>query len=294
MSTSWLKPVATGCITVVALSLSVSDPTAAAAQAWVCPPSASPHDTHSTASRILIAELSLVGPVRMPVRDQEQIVELVKRQAKGDAIDEVREEALELLKIEWQNRGYFAVQMTADMTMLASDPEKERTGLTVHVEEGPQYRLRDIKFKNNKVITSEALRAQFRITDGDTFRREVIAKGLENLRYAYGQLGYVNFSPVPDTVINEDDQTISLVVDIDEGKQFYVSAIHILGVDRRVLEDLILKRGQVYNVRLIEMFLSEHFPGVDVNDPKIVDRQFDEREGTVALTFDFRRCWVEE
>jgi len=35
-------------------------------------------------------------------------------------------------------------------------------------------------------------------------------------------------------------------------------------------------------------FLRKHMPGADVNDPRIQQRSLDERNGTVALTFDFR------
>ena len=55
------------------------------------------------------------------------------------------------------------------------------------------------------------------------------------------------------------------------------------------MNDLPLKPGQVYNVRLVDLFLQRHLRGADVNDPKIQHRLLDERNGTVALTFDFSR-----
>ena len=56
------------------------------------------------------------------------------------------------------------------------------------IEEGDQFRLGKITFKNNKAITNTAaLRSMFPLKDGDVFSRDKIAKGLENLRKAYGQ-----------------------------------------------------------------------------------------------------------
>ena len=75
---------------------------------------------------------------------------------------------------------------------------------------------------------------------------------------------------------------------MDEGKQFYVSSIGIVGADSQVLNDLPLRKGQIYNVRLVNSFLRKHLPSADVNDPRIQPRSLDERNGTVALTFDFR------
>ena len=60
-----------------------------------------------------------------------------------------------------------------------------------------------------------------------------------------------------------------------------------------MLKDLALTPGQVYNVRLVDLFLRKHLPGVDVNDPNIQHRLLDEQKGTVALTFDFRLCPAE-
>ena len=41
------------------------------------------------------------------------------------------------------------------------------------------------------------MRDLFPIKDGDTFDPKPIAKGLENLRYTYKELGYVNFTSIP-------------------------------------------------------------------------------------------------
>jgi outer membrane protein assembly factor BamA len=61
--------------------------------------------------------------------------------------------------------------------------------LFVNVEEGPQYRLSGITFSNNRAISNiEGLRRLFPIEDGEVFRREKIARGLENLRHAYASL----------------------------------------------------------------------------------------------------------
>ncbi|MGA8441390.1 MAG: POTRA domain-containing protein [Candidatus Sulfotelmatobacter sp.] len=98
-----------------------------------------------------------------------------------------------------------------------------------------------IRFKHNKAVSNvKALRALFPINDGGIFSREKIAKGLENLRKAYGEQGYINFTSVPETRFDDDRKLIFLDIDVDEGKQFYVSSIGIVGADTRVLNDLAL------------------------------------------------------
>ena len=102
----------------------------------------------------------------------------------------------------------------------------------------------------------KALRATFPLKDGDWFNATDIGKGLDNLKKAYGQLGYINFGAIPR--LNYDDQkhTVSLDVDIDEGKVFYVSRIEFQGNtitrDRVIRRELLLDEGSVYNSQLWE------------------------------------------
>jgi outer membrane translocation and assembly module TamA len=283
------------CQTPVHAQGSISQSNRDAESSGTCPPSRSSHDSQPSDVEVSIAGiLGIAGPLQMPVSDQEQISTSISLRSYVGSFDEVKEEVEERLRLEWQNRGYFKVQLSSDGNVLTISPVRERIVLTVHIEEGLQYRLGQIAFKNNKVITNaDTLRNLFPIKDGDIFDRDTISKGLKNLKEAYGQLGYINFTSIPNTTINEKAQTISLDIDVDEGKQFTVRSIDIDGAPAQVLKDLALAPGQVYNERLVEVFLQKHLPGVDVDNPKIQHRSLDERSRTVALTFDFRQCPTE-
>jgi outer membrane protein insertion porin family len=231
------------------------------------------------------------GALQLEASDQEQIVASIKEHTYENSLDDATDEALERVRAGWQNYGYFKVQVSGDARRLTSSPVSERIALNVRIDESVQYSLGAITFKHNKAISNiEALRALFPIKDGDVFSREKIATGLENLRKAYGQLGYINFTSVPGTTFNDEKKLGFLEIDVDEGKQFYVSSIDIVGADAQVLKDLALIPGQIYDVRLVELFLRKHLPEADVNDPNIQHRLLNERDGTVALTFEFRSC----
>lgn len=199
-----------------------------------------------------------------------------------DLVDSVRTRCL-------LDKGYFKAAVKASTQQLPDNQSTHQFVITFDIDAGPRYRVGHITFKNNHAISNtKALRHLFPIKDGDIFDRNAIAKGLENLRYAYGELGYINFTPVPSATFDDEKKLGFLEIDVDEGKQFYVSSIGIVGVDSKVLNDLPLTPGQLYNVRLIDEFLRRHLPGAEVNDPTIQHRLLDERNGTVALTFDFR------
>ena len=258
-----------------------------------CPSSFSAHDERPLGPEITIAEVIFSGTLEMPIADQEQIADLIRHDTYRAPLDGLIDGGLERIREEWQNRGYFKVQVTGEARTLTSSPVSQRIALSVHIEEGPQYKLSGMAFRNNKAIKSLDLRGLFPIGDGEIFSREKIGKGLENLRKAYGELGYPNFTSVPDTVFDDENKLISLVVDFDEGKQFRIASVKVSGLEDPARQELLttFKRGQIFNSRLWEESLLKYasmFP--DCTCRRSEPRRLNERSGTVMLTLDFRPC----
>ena len=76
-------------------------------------------------------------------------------------------------------------------------------------------------------------------------------KGLKDLRKAYGSQGYINMVATPMPRLDEAKKLIYWNIDIDEGKQFYVSRIEFTGNtitrDKVIRRELLLEEGQVYS-----------------------------------------------
>jgi outer membrane protein insertion porin family len=180
-------------------------------------------------------------------------------------------EDAERVRYYYQTKGYFKALVADPKTKIHDTsgflwymPWKKTPGkavdITMPVEEGDRYRLKDITFTGNKAVTNTArLRMLFKIKDGDIFDTEAIRKGLESLRKAYAALGYINFTPVPNTDADDEKKLISLRIDLDEGKQFFVRRIEFQGNtttrDKVIRRELALEEGQVYNGNLWELSL---------------------------------------
>lgn len=178
-------------------------------------------------------------------------------------------EDAERVRDAYQQKGYFKALVQDPKTQIRDVggvnwffPFKPRRGkvvdITVPVEEGELFRLKDIKFTGNKAITNvQALRKLVPMKDGDVFNVEDMRKGIKNLRDAYGAQGYINFTPVPDTQIDDEKKNISVVFDLDEGKQFSVRRIEFKGNsttrDKVIRRELALEEGGVYNSKLWEL-----------------------------------------
>src|SRR5271167_1327600 len=211
------------------------------------------------------------------------------------------EEDAERVRQAYHDKGYYAANVGTPETRLRDEsglslitfrPKKgKRIDITLPIEEGERYRLGAITFSGNKAVSNtKALRAQFAIKDGDWFNATAIGKGLENLHKAYGQLGYINFVGIPTPSVDEAKRIVNLNIDIDEGKQYYVSRIEFTGNtltrDSVIRRELLLEEGQAYNSHLWELSLQrlnqlQYFEPLKVEEDSTPIR--DDENSTVQL-----------
>ena len=211
------------------------------------------------------------------------------------------EEDSERVRQAYRDKGYASAAVESPKTQIRDQgglnwftfrPNKgKRIDILMPIEEGSRYRLSSITFTGNKAVTNtRALRATFAVKDGEFFNATMIGKGLENLKKAYGQLGYINFGAIPKMNYDEQKKTVSMVVDIDEGKAFHVSRIEFQGNtitrDRVIRRELMLDEGSVYNSQLWEYSLLrlnqlEYFEPLKVEQDSEAHQDAD--AGTVEL-----------
>ncbi|MFC5861219.1 outer membrane protein assembly factor BamA [Acidicapsa dinghuensis] len=210
------------------------------------------------------------------------------------------EEDAERVRQAYRDKGYYNAAVESPRTQIRDQgglnfftfrPNKgKRIDILMPVEEGERYRLAGIHFTGNKAVTNvRALRASFPLKDGDWFSATLTQKGMDNLKKAYGQLGYINFGLIPKADIDEAKKTVTMTMDIDEGKPFYVGRIEIQGNtltrDRVIRRELLLQEGQVYNSNLWEMSLLR-LNQLDYFDPLKVDQDSEAHQDTENGTVD--------
>jgi outer membrane protein insertion porin family len=210
------------------------------------------------------------------------------------------EEDSERVRLAYRDKGYANAAVEEPKTQIRDEgglniftfrPNKgKRIDILMPIEEGARYRLGTINFTGNKAVANvKALRNTFPIKDGDWFNATLIQKGLENLKKAYGQLGYINFGAIPKPVYDDQKHTVSLDVDIDEGKPFYVSRIEFQGNtitrDKVIRRELMLDEGSVYNSQLWEYSLLR-LNQLEYFEPLKVDQDSEAHQDAEAGTVD--------
>jgi outer membrane protein insertion porin family len=209
------------------------------------------------------------------------------------------EEDTERVRQAYRDKGYYNAAVEEPKTQIRDQgglnwftfrPNKgKRIDILMPIEESSRYRLGTITFTGNKAARNvKALRSTFAVKDGDWFNATMIGKGLENLKKAYGGMGYINFGAIPKPEFNEK-KTVSLNIDIDEGKPFYVSRIEFQGNtttrDKVIRRELMLEEGQVYNSQLWEYSLLR-LNQLEYFEPLKVDQDSEAHQDADAGTVD--------
>jgi outer membrane protein assembly factor BamA len=173
----------------------------------------------------------------------------------GRWLEEVAERARVLC---WQSHGYFRTVVSAT----AEEYTRDVYAVVLSLKEGPQYRLGHISFQNFRVVVSaDLLRSVVPLHDGDVFNPDKIKEGVDNLRKAYANIGYIEFTSKPTTEVDDEQRIINVRWDVSEGRPFFVRTIQFDGVSPAIADSLrsrlLLKSGSVYSQGAMEKSLDK-------------------------------------
>lgn len=247
---------------------------------------------------VVIDDVKFDEPTHLPVSTRERLIAELKQgtyKAGSGWLEEIQKWPI---GGAWQDDGFFKVQVTASASVLNTDSTAEHVLLTIHADEGHQYELGGIQFRSSDptaplIFSSTELRSLFKMHEGDILSAQKIRDALDALKELYGSRGYIDYVATPITDIDDETGRISLIMELDQEKQFRLAKIEVLGTDPQMvaLVKSKFKPGDVVNSQLIKSFLAENEsslpPGVSFQD---IDLHRDINRGTVDMRFNFQTC----
>ena len=220
------------------------------------------------------------------------LTKTVSPEAIENDMQALADEIAERTRMALQNGGYLRAQVETQAVKL--DGESGQYSIRTAIRTPyTQFHLGDVSFANATYFPTQQLRDLVPLHEGEIFSREKIEKGLENLSRLYGSQGFINYTGVPETHFDDEDATINLTVNVDQGNQFRVHSINVLGVDSEtkgaLIDNLSLRPGDLYNSEAWEPVFHK-FPDLFLNhNPDAITKQLDEHNGEVDIILDFRR-----
>lgn len=134
---------------------------------------------------------------------------------------------LETLQSYYQDRGYLKFNIASVQVSLS--PEKKDIFITVNVEEGDKYSVKDRRFSGETILNEEFLFRLLSTQSGDTFSRKEATESANRIEAALSDVGYAFAKVTPLPEVDEDKKQVSLNYLIEPGKRAYVRRINFSG-----------------------------------------------------------------
>ena len=152
-----------------------------------------------------------------------------------------------------------------------------RINLDINIEKGERIKIRDISFEGNEIFGNWKLRSKFKKTKKKFPLRfwkksklidSDFNEDKESLISFYKEKGYRDARIEFDTIIINDEKTIDISLNIDEGDKYYFGDINYIGnssyTDFQLDQILGIKKGDSYNGVLLKERIQDEKP--DAND----------------------------
>lgn len=161
---------------------------------------------------------------------------------------------LEKLRAFYLDRGYLKFQITSHQVSLS--PDHKGLYITIHVNEGVQYRINKIELTGEFIVGEEKIREHLAIKEGDIFARDAIIKSNNAITMYLGNQGYAFASVNVGTHLHEDTHNADLQLEIQPGKKIYVRRIGFSGNiktnDEVLRRELLQPEGGIVSLSDIE------------------------------------------
>jgi outer membrane protein insertion porin family len=257
---------------------------------------------HAFSNRKLIRAMHHDRPYQIPLYFTE--INVMSKTYDHDKLIEDLEVGIHGL---YQDNGYFKASIL-DPILENVDTEGWRYGIpfagrtsgkavniTIPIEEGDRYTMGTIKIVSSDPdkalsLKVDALKSVFPLKQGEIFNASKIRKAMKDYESIYGQYGFIDFVPEPQTDIDEQAKRIDITMKFDEGKQYYVRRIEFSGNtttrDKVIRRELLIDEGSLFNKRAWEISILRlnqlnYFDKIEAD--KSVELKRDTKAGTVDI-----------
>ncbi|MFN7065561.1 MAG: outer membrane protein assembly factor BamA [Aquificaceae bacterium] len=142
--------------------------------------------------------------------------------------------------------------------------EGNRYAIAINIQEGPRYKLGDLKIDGNKLFAYGELVANLlKKNRGGNYRKEVIERVKQNIKRRYSEIGFLDVSIGEEERVDTEKKRVDIKLILDEGEPVYVRKIDIQGNyesrDYVIRRELRFQEGELANLREMERSRSRVF-----------------------------------
>lgn len=139
---------------------------------------------------------------------------------------------------------------------LAVDTEKKEMTISLRVEEGIQYKIRDLAVTGNIIYSQEELLGRMILKPGAVMDRIVFEQDMQMVRMAYAEKGYIFSDITPEMEYTDDAGAVDVSIIVREGSIARVERVDIRGnsitKDKVIRRELAVQPGEPFDSRKIQ------------------------------------------
>jgi outer membrane protein insertion porin family len=203
---------------------------------------------------------------------------------------------MKLIVDYYRSQGYRDAEITLDTLIYYND--NKDLDIVMNVYEGPQYKIRNIKWEGNTVYPDQLLTQRLEFKKGDIYDYQKFQMNLRgnekqsDVSALYLDNGYLTFNIEPEEIRVAED-SVDLIIRVDERKQFRISRVDITGnnktKDKVIRRELYTIPGDYFNRALLfrsvqQLANLQYFSAEKLYGPQGIGTQI-ESDSSVAVSF---------
>ncbi len=150
--------------------------------------------------------------------------------------------------------GYVDAQVSKPEVFLS--PDKRWVYVTIHVEEGEQYRVGTVDIDGDLIFEKEELQKLLKTKSGEVYNRVQVAEDVQHLVDKYSSDGFAFANVIPLPRQDRERKVIDLVFDISKGNKIHLEDVVITGNlatwDKVIRREVSLTEGELFRGNEIE------------------------------------------
>lgn len=170
-------------------------------------------------------------------------------------------------KKNYTDKGYLKAKVSIDSKIDSSDINT--VNLSIHVDKGEKIKVKRISFSGNSALSDSKLRGIMsntkrkfpgRFWKSSKYIEDKFNEDLEKILDAYSRLGYRDARILNDKITWNEDNTINLDIELEEGRQYRFGDIIYVGnksyKDEFLNRILKIQKGDIYNGSVLKERIS--------------------------------------
>lgn len=181
------------------------------------------------------------------------------------------------IESKYQKKGFLNTKVNISTSEVVDSIKKSRVNMRVNIDRGRKIKVKDIVFTGNNKLKKSKLKNAMKNTKKRNFLRvykrskyiEADYKDdLVSLIDKYKENGYRDARIISDSLVKNNDNTITLYINLEEGEQYTYGKINFLGntiyTDEQLSRVLRITEGDTYNgVELEKRIADDSDPDAD-------------------------------